>query len=329
MSYNADHRAWQQRVGNEMGAYRKFFDKIMTNNPSNLPSSLYETLNQIVNVDNSRLSMQSQLYRKNSANSSRTPFTTKNKQGYTFGGKTHINRIMDGQSIEAHLNSQSLTNSAQKIPKYKNMFQSQFAHNEMAQEDNKHEVSFDTASMTSSYVGKSKLNRARSQGHQRRTRVPQLNQDTQPQTEINQESQQSRIKVFIPKEYFKHAGYIKADQVSTSTLEQRQQPKKPQIPFKERFNEKLEYGGQKPGARKLIVTNANNTHRKVTGGGDDTASVLSKAVSLQSSAINQKSQDHLSELSRPQSSSFIKRKILDRQTRKERRGRRSRGRQRT
>jgi hypothetical protein len=81
---------------------------------------------RIVNVDNSRLSMQSQLYRKNSANSSRTPFTTKNKQGYTFGGKTHINRalmmdVLAGQPHEAP-NSQSLTNSAQKIPKYKNIF---------------------------------------------------------------------------------------------------------------------------------------------------------------------------------------------------------------
>jgi hypothetical protein len=55
MSYNADHRFWQQRIGSEMGAYRKysnplsssrFFDKIMMSNSSNLPPALYETLNK-------------------------------------------------------------------------------------------------------------------------------------------------------------------------------------------------------------------------------------------------------------------------------------------
>jgi len=70
---------------------------------------------RIVNSENSRLGGQSsQLHRKSSANSSsRTinTYTTKNKQGYTFGGKTNINRMVLKDE------SQSLTASAQKMPK--------------------------------------------------------------------------------------------------------------------------------------------------------------------------------------------------------------------
>ena len=32
MSYASDHLAWQQRVSHEMGAYGKFFDKMLTAN---------------------------------------------------------------------------------------------------------------------------------------------------------------------------------------------------------------------------------------------------------------------------------------------------------
>jgi len=116
------------------------------------------------------------------------------------------------------------------------------------------ELSFDTVSMTSSYVGKSKLIRARSQGHTRRGgRAAYYNEAANPevstsssiaQSETPQHSK-SNMKMFIPKEYFKHAGYIikKSETASSTTtsIDQRQQPRRPQIPFKERFNEKLEY----------------------------------------------------------------------------------------
>jgi DNA/RNA endonuclease G (NUC1) len=63
------------------------------------------------------------------------------------------------------------------------------------------------------------------------------------------------MKVYIPKEYYKHVGYIKedvSDTASAAAVESRMQPRQRQIPFKERFNEKLEYPkGERP-VKKLI-----------------------------------------------------------------------------
>lgn len=80
-------------------------------------------------------------------------------------------------------------------------------------------------------MGKSKLARARSQGHSRKGR----------RVYHPAEGADSSMKVFIPKEYFKHAGYTEKSETASTIDQTRAQPRKPQIPFKERFNEKLEY----------------------------------------------------------------------------------------
>jgi hypothetical protein len=45
MSYASDHMAWQQRVSQEMGAYGKFFDKMLATN-TQLPPGINGSLNQ-------------------------------------------------------------------------------------------------------------------------------------------------------------------------------------------------------------------------------------------------------------------------------------------
>jgi len=80
------------------------------------------------------------------------------------------------------------------------------------------------------------------------------------------------VKVFIPKQYFKHAGYIKNDESVASEVGSRAQPRKPQTPFKERFNEKLEY----PNPTQKSVRLHGNVLKKGT---EDTLSMISKAVS--------------------------------------------------
>ena len=92
----------------------------------------------------------------------------------------------------------------------------------------------------------------------------------------------SDIKVFIPKDYFKHAGYIRPETADSSTIEQRPQPRKPQIPFKERFNEKLEYPAPTAKGFKRLINNLNLTDQQSVSSrrvGEDSVSMLSKALS--------------------------------------------------
>jgi hypothetical protein len=65
--------------------------------------------------------------------------------------------------------------------------------------------------MTGSYVAKSKLQRARSSGHTKRggNRAVFYGHFTNKLEGEDNAPSDSNIKVFIPKEYFKHAGYIK------------------------------------------------------------------------------------------------------------------------
>ena len=83
--------------------------------------------------------------------------------------------------------------------------------------NNPNDNSLDAISMTGSYVAKSKLQRARSSGHTKRGANRAVfyghfsnkleGEDKESATPID-----SNIKVFIPKDYFKHAGYIKDEQ---------------------------------------------------------------------------------------------------------------------
>ena len=142
-----------------------------------------------------------------------------------------------------------------------NHFQSSFSlqrshilaggQNELNQ-TNPNDISIDAISMAGSYVAKSKLQRARSSGHTKRgaNRAIFYGHYTNKLEGEDRDSvtpADSNIKVYIPKEYFKHAGYIKDEGLTEdgrsriSVKTSRQQPRKPQTPFKDRFNEKLEY----------------------------------------------------------------------------------------
>jgi len=84
------------------------------------------------------------------------------------------------------------------------------------------DISFDAASMVSSYVGKSKLSRAKSQIHTKRYSGRSGKRLTPaPNTLDSTKKEQTEIKVFIPKDYFKHAGYIRPE-TADSVSEQRQ-----------------------------------------------------------------------------------------------------------
>ena len=101
---------------------------------------------------------------------------------------------------------------------------------------------------TGSYVGKSKLYRARSAANTKRGGTGKAifynnySHNLEPVQTVD-----SNIKVYIPKDYFRHTGYLKDDESaagdakSRTSIKTRQMPRKPQTPFKERFNEKLEY----------------------------------------------------------------------------------------
>ena len=81
------------------------------------------------------------------------------------------------------------------------------------------DVSLDAVSMSGSYVAKSKLQRARSQGHTKRGNKKAVfyghfshnleGEEQQEKTPVD-----SNIKVYIPKEYFKHAGYISKEELT-------------------------------------------------------------------------------------------------------------------
>jgi hypothetical protein len=80
--------------------------------------------------------------------------------------------------------------------------------------NNPNDISLDAISMTGSYVAKSKLQRARSSGHTKRgaNRAVFYGHYSNKLEGEDKESvapSDSNIKVFIPKEYFKHAGYIR------------------------------------------------------------------------------------------------------------------------
>jgi hypothetical protein len=71
--------------------------------------------------------------------------------------------------------------------------------------------------MAGSYVGKSKLYRARSAAHTKRggTGKPifynNYSHNLEPSSTVD-----SNIKVYIPKEYFKHTGYLKEEDAGTA-----------------------------------------------------------------------------------------------------------------
>ena len=184
--------------------------------------------------------------------------------------------------------------------------------------------------MAGSYVGKSKLYRARSAANTKRggTGKPifynNYSHNLEPSTTVD-----SNIKVYIPKEYFKHTGYLKDEETaaavgevkSRSSMKSRQMPRKPQTPFKERFNEKLEYPNapsQKSGS-KVINQGPKLRHVGPGGNGDDAVSVLSRVIS-QVDDIRSKAtasdimsvQTGVTTKSRPQTASMMKRKILER-----------------
>lgn len=82
--------------------------------------------------------------------------------------------------------------------------------------NNPHDISLDAISMTGSYVAKSKLQRARSSGHTKRGAnkavfYGHFSNKLEGEDRESTTPADSNIKVFIPKEYFKHAGYIKDD----------------------------------------------------------------------------------------------------------------------
>lgn len=158
----------------------------------------------------------------------------------------------------------------------------------MIQKNASSELSIDAASVGGNYVGKSKLYRARSAAHTKRGGTGKAifynnySHNLDPSSTVD-----SNIKVFIPKEYFKHTGYIKDDETaggdakSRTSMKSRQMPRKPQTPFKERFNEKLEYPhgppSQKSGTK---IINQGPRIRHVGGtAGDDAVSVLSRVIS--------------------------------------------------
>jgi hypothetical protein len=100
-------------------------------------------------------------------------------------------------------------------------------------------------------VGKSKLYRARSAANTKRGGgtgksiiYSNFSHNIEPSSAV-----ESNIKVYIPKEYFKHTGYLQeGEEPERSELKSRASnksrqthTKKSQTPFKERFNEKLEY----------------------------------------------------------------------------------------
>lgn len=173
--------------------------------------------------------------------------------------------------------------------------------------------------MASSYVGRSKLFRARSHNStNRRGGTAKAIFYNNYSHNLDAQTPDSNIKVYIPKEYFKHTGYIKDEE--DGKMQSRQQPRKPQTPFKERFNEKLEYPGapsQKSG--KQMINNQAARIRHVGGpgaGGDDSVSVLSKMVSqvddTRSKAASSEVLSYHTGVSRPQTASVMKRKILER-----------------
>ena len=81
----------------------------------------------------------------------------------------------------------------------------------------------------------------------------------------------STMKVFIPKEYFKHAGYIddiksQYTESEISNMNRHVTPrvkKSTQQPFKERFNEKLEYPASQKSEKSIrrMINNGSANNR--------------------------------------------------------------------
>jgi hypothetical protein len=132
--------------------------------------------------------------------------------------------------------------------------------------------------MASSYVGRSKLFRARSHNNTKRGGTGNSKAIFYNNYSHNLDPVDSNIKVYIPKEYFKHTGYLKDEEGAPN--QSRQQPRKPQTPFKERFNEKLEYPSAAPSQKsgKQMINHQAPRVRHVGGASDETASVLSKVI---------------------------------------------------
>ena len=119
--------------------------------------------------------------------------------------------------IEKNLNG-SISNKHVKIGAFgPNHFQSSFSVQKSKNDvnhNNPNDISLDVISMTGSYVAKSKLQRARSSGHTKRGAnravfYGHFSNKLEGEDKESNGPADSNIKVFIPKEYFKHAGYIK------------------------------------------------------------------------------------------------------------------------
>ena len=104
-------------------------------------------------------------------------------------------------------------------------------------------------------------------------------------------------------------------------MKSRQMPRKPQTPFKDRFNEKLEYPNapSQKSASKVINQGPKLRHVGPGANGDDSISVLSRVISQVDDFRSKASASDIMSAhtgvtgrSRPQTASIMKRKILDR-----------------
>jgi hypothetical protein len=127
--------------------------------------------------------------------------------------------------IEKNLNG-SISNKHVKIGNFgPNHFQSSFSVQKSKNDvnhNNPNDISLDAISMAGSYVAKSKLQRARSSGHTKRGNnravfYGHYSNKLEGEDKESNAPTDSNIKVFIPKEYFKHAGYIKDDTLPEET----------------------------------------------------------------------------------------------------------------
>eukprot|EP00347_Sterkiella_histriomuscorum_P011364 403372734 len=299
MSYHTDHMAWQQRVSSEMNAHRRYFDRILSSNAGSIPSTMYESVNNYMQIDPSyRPSTGGSQMRR--SQQSGFPSSSKNKQSYTFGGKTSVNqKFLHQQDPNQHLN-QLLNNPVLGgAHQHHQQNNPQQMYQSILHQQNQHQnQDFDAISQASgaAYVGRSKLNRAKSAAGSQRSQVGSAFNKNKQQQQNN-----SGMKVYIPKEYYQHAGYMAKDQrsqISTTKSQMAANEQKQSINDfkKERFNEQLNYNSK--------------ANKK-----DEALSAYSKGpqstIGAQSVKQAPHNQDKFETQSRAQSS-YFKKRILDR-----------------
>jgi|LauGreDrversion4_2_1035121.scaffolds.fasta_scaffold234113_2 hypothetical protein len=89
------------------------------------------------------------------------------------------------------------------------------------QKNASNDVSIDAKSLAGSYVGKSKLFRARSAANTKRGAAKPIFYNNYSHNLDPSSTVDSNIKVYIPKEYFKHTGYIKDDETAGADVKSR------------------------------------------------------------------------------------------------------------